>query len=109
MSNRSDESDWFVEKVGYPEPKASAKETHKAMREKLYEVLVHYGYTKPKGIGKQWVQCCFHDDRHASAGVDWSTNYFTCFACEVKGTAIDIVMQQEEVDLDGAVSFIAAL
>lgn len=71
-------------------------------RRKLYEVLVHYGYSEPKGIGRQWVKCPFHADRHASAAVDWGSNYFTCFACEVKGTALDIVMEREGVGLDEA-------
>lgn len=78
-------------------------------RERLYDVMVHYGYEKPKGFGKQWIRCPFHDDRHASAAVDWVSNYFTCFACDMKGTALDLVMEKEGVDLDGAVSFIAAL
>lgn len=110
MSSRRGGSgeEWYVEHLGEPEAspqRISARE----MRGKLYEVLVSYGYSQPKGFGKQWVRCPFHSDTHASAAVDWNTNYFTCFACEVHGTAIDIVMQQEGVDLDGAVRFIAAL
>lgn len=111
LSRRGGSGDeWYVEHLGeQPLEGPSRKESRMEARGKLYEVMVHYGYEKPKGIGRQWVRCPFHDDRHASGGVDWSTNFFTCFACEVKGTAIDIVMQQEGVDLDGAVSFIAAL
>lgn len=109
MSNPSGGSgEWYVERVGFPQT-SDAKETRRAMRGKLYEVLKHYGYDRPKGLGKQWICCPFHDDRHASAGVDWTTNYFTCFACEAKGTALDLVMMKEGVDLDGAVSFIDAL
>ena len=72
------------------------------MRKKLFQVLKHYGYSEPKGVGKQWIKCPFHHDTHASAGVDWDTNYFTCFACEMKGTAIDLVMKKEGVGVDDA-------
>lgn len=113
MSNRRGGSgeEWYVEHLGGSpdETVTDVRERFKMARRKLYEVLVSYGYSQPKGFGKQWVRCPFHSDTHASAAVDWNTNYFTCFACEVHGTAIDIVMQQEGVDLDGAVSFIAAL
>lgn len=78
-------------------------------RKKLYEVLKHYGYSEPKGVGKQWIKCPFHDDRHASAAVDWNTNYFTCFACEVKGTALDLVRLREGLSLDEAVKRVELL
>lgn len=108
-SGRDDE--WYIEHLGEPPEKmvTSGRERHKMAREKLYEVMVHYGYDANKAIGKQWIRCPFHDDRHASAAVDWSTNYFTCFACDMKGTALDIVMKKEGVNLDGAVSFVASL
>jgi len=94
--------EWWVEKSGFPD-EAPKKEKQKAARAKLYEVLSHYGYKVKKGVGKQWIQCPFHGDAHASAAVDWSTNFFTCFACDMKGTAIDLVMQKEGCGLDDAV------
>ncbi len=110
MSSRSgDGSEWWVERSGFPEPSADQKGKLKMARKKLYQVLKHYGYSAPKGVGKQWIQCPFHGDRHASAGVDWSTNYFTCFACEAKGTALDLVMYKEGVDLNGAAKFVEGL
>ena len=104
MSSRGGGNDewWWVENVGQPD-EAPVKEQRKVARGKLYQVLKHYGYPDKKGFGKQWVKCPFHDDRHASAAVDWDTNYFTCFACEAKGTAIDLVMQKEGCNLDDAV------
>lgn len=112
MSNQNGDGGekWYDERIGFPEKTDTGiRERHKLARGKLYEVLHHYGYTQPKGVGKQWVQCPFHGDAHASAGVDWGTNFFTCFACEMKGTAIDLVMKKEGVDLDGATRFIELL
>ncbi len=104
MSSRrgvSDESEWWVDARGY-EKELDAKDRRKMARKKLYEVLKHYGYPEKKGFGKQWIKCPFHDDRRASAAVDWNSNYFTCFACEMKGTAVDLVSQREGLSLDDA-------
>ena len=35
--------------------------------------------------------CIFHDDKTAS--MSFKDNYFKCFSCEAKGSAIDLVMQ----------------
>ena len=35
--------------------------------------------------------CIFHDDKTAS--MSFKDNYFTCFSCRAKGSAIDIVMK----------------
>ena len=110
MSNLDDVDgeEWWIEAVGY-QKEISPKVRAKAVRRKLYEVLKLYGYNKPKGFGKEWLRCPFHDDRKASAAVDWTSNYFTCFTCEMSGSAIDLVMKKEGVTRDEAIQRIESL
>lgn len=111
MSNRKrgdDANEWWVEARGYEREIDHTLKVRQAKR-KLYEVLKHYGYAKAKGVGKQWVRCPFHDDRHASAGVDWDSGFFTCFACEYRGTAVDLVQRREGVDREYAIERILDL
>lgn len=103
MSNRKGASEWWVEGRGYEEEQ-DEKARLKMARHKMYEVLHHYGYEKKKGFGtRQWLRCPFHDDTHASAVVNWVSGFFTCFACDMRGNAVDLVMQKEGLSLDDAV------
>lgn len=72
-------------------------------KNKLFEVLRHYGYKGKKGVGRQSILCPFHDDRHPSGSANWETGRFLCFACDYRGNALDLVMQKEGCDLDDAV------
>lgn len=103
MSSRGGGSEeWWIEGRGY-EKEVDGRTRRKMARKKLYQVLKLYGYPEKKGLGKQWIKCPFHDDRNPSAAVDWTTNYFTCFGCDMKGTAVDLVMAKEGCGLDDAV------
>lgn len=61
-------------------------------------ILKHYGGKLPS---RQWgranMLCCFHDDSVRSSVVNFDDNTFVCFACDVKGSAYNIIQQQEGV------------
>src|SRR5689334_1952458 len=48
------------------------------------------------------VRCPFHDDRTASASVDTIENVYKCFACDYKGSALNLIMMKEGLDYAGA-------
>jgi len=51
------------------------------------------------------MKCCFHDDSHASAVVNYDKNAYKCFACEAKGDVYNLIMYMEGVDFLEAVKF----
>ena len=60
------------------------------------EVLRHYGGKPPRRTnGWRKMRCCFHDDSHASASVNFDTEYFICFACDMKGDGINLIKEKE--------------
>jgi len=63
-------------------------------------VLRHYGFngTIPHRHGYVKILCPFHDERVPSATVNTETDYFTCFACNIKGDSFDIIQLQERLD-----------
>lgn len=69
------------------------------LQRELEAVYEHYDLHLPTGSGDRRVTCPSgsHDDRHASASVNTSKGLWTCFACERGGSAIDLVMDREEV------------
>ena len=61
-------------------------------------ILKHYGGKVPsRQWGKSSMRCCFHDDSIRSGLVNFDDNTFVCFACDVKGSAYNIIQQQERV------------
>ena len=76
------------------------------MKYSIKDVLTYYNAKIPnKGFGWKKMKCCFHDDSHASAQVNFEDEYFMCFACGVKGDAIDIIKYKEGVEYAEAVKF----
>jgi DNA primase len=60
------------------------------------EVLRHYGGKPPRrSNGWRKMKCCFHDDSHASASLNFDTEYFICFACDMKGDGINLIKEKE--------------
>lgn len=110
MSRRkgADEDEWWVESKGY-ERERTRSQTVREAKAKLAKVLEHYGLDEELKGDDSWqkVHCPFHDDRHPSAVTNG--RYFQCFACEVKGDAIDLVMQEESMSFSGALAMIARL
>ena len=61
-------------------------------------VLKHYGaYNVPQGNGWKNMRCPFHDDSHASAGVNHEEDAFNCLACEISGDIYNIIQKIEKV------------
>lgn len=63
----------------------------------LISVLQHYGADTYRAKESGWsdVKCPFHDDRTASARVNIKLGRFRCFACDMTGDAIDLIMTKE--------------
>ena len=68
-------------------------------------VLGHYGAEIRRTSGKGPVKCPFHDDSHASAGVDFVNNLFNCLACGVGGNSLQIISLQERIPIREAITF----
>ena len=61
-------------------------------------VLYHYGAKRvPEGRGWRKMQCPFHDDSHASAGVNHEKDIFNCLACDISGDVYSIIQKIEGV------------
>ena len=73
----------------------------------IWPVLERYGLdgVDPEG-GRVKVLCPFHDESRPSASVDTDRQRFRCFACDIQGDAIDIIMLQESIDYPSAVEFL---
>jgi len=68
-------------------------------------ILKHYGaYNIPQGNGWRNMRCPFHDDSHASAGVNHEEDVFNCLACEISGDIYNIIQKIEKVDFREAKS-----
>ncbi len=50
--------------------------------------------------------CCFHADNNPSMSFDTRTNRYKCFACDAKGTNIDLVMNILHYDIKKSCEFI---
>lgn len=62
-------------------------------------ILKHYGAKLPSRTwGRANMLCCFHDDSVRSAVVNYDDNTFICFACDIKGSAYNIIQQKEGVN-----------
>lgn len=68
-------------------------------------ILEHYGATLRRTSGAGPVKCPFHDDSHASAGVDFNKNLFNCLACGVGGNSLQIIALQERITIREAKLF----
>jgi DNA primase len=72
----------------------------------IKDVLLYYKGKVPRdGFGWKKMKCCFHDDSHASGQVNFSDEYYMCFACGIKGDAIDLIKYKEGLDYAKAVEF----
>lgn len=73
-------------------------------------ILKHYGGKLPS---RQWgrisMRCCFHDDSIRSGLVNFDDNTFICFACDVKGSAYNIIQEREGVTFREALGIAEAI
>lgn len=72
----------------------------------IYPVLEFYGAENLPQSNGNWktIRCPFHDDRNASARTNGTG--FLCNGCGVKGDAIRIVEDRENVKYADAISFL---
>ncbi len=65
-------------------------------------------HTTLRRIGRNYVGICpFHAEKSPSFNVNPEVQRFICFACGVRGDAIDYVCQIEHIDHDDAVELLA--
>lgn len=75
----------------------------------ITKVLAHYGADDlPETSSWRSIRCPFHDEKHASARYchNEDVSAFICMACGVKGDAISLVKQQEQLEYREALEFI---
>ena len=62
-------------------------------------------------IGHGWrkIKCPFHDDGHASAGINFEEQRFKCHGCGVGGDVYDLIMYKEGGNYREAVQFAEAI
>lgn len=61
-------------------------------------LLYHYGAKRvPEGKGWRKMQCPFHSDSHASAGVNHELEAFNCLGCDVTGNVYTIIEKVEGI------------
>lgn len=109
---------WWVESLGQA-PVAGRRLDASAIREQLDRVLTHYFTAKgsptqvvaPVVREDRWdkSRCPFHQDNRPSASVNWGKSRFKCHACDIGGDAIDLVMEQENLQFREAMEWIEAL
>lgn len=65
----------------------------------------------PKPARTKWTSCLcpFHGDTNKSASISFELNAFNCFVCGVKGDAIKVIRQREEVSYPEAVKIVESL
>jgi DNA primase len=76
----------------------------------IADYLQYIGATLPAvGYGWRKIKCPFHDDGHASAGINFDDNRFKCHGCGVGGDVYDLIMYKEGGNYREAVKFAEAI
>jgi len=72
--------------------------------------LEYLGASVPT-VGHGWrkIKCPFHDDGHASAGINFDDQRFKCHGCGVGGDVYDLIMYKEGGNYREAVQFAEAI
>jgi DNA primase len=72
--------------------------------------LEYLGASVPS-VGHGWrkIKCPFHDDGHASAGINFEEQRFKCHGCGVGGDVYDLIMYKEGGNYREAVQFAEAI
>lgn len=71
-------------------------------------VQVISSYTQLKRRGKNYIGLCpFHKEKTPSFTVSEDKQLYHCFGCGASGTVFNFIMDIENLDFDGAVSYIA--
>ena len=72
----------------------------------IKDYLIYIGAQIPSdGYGWRKIKCPFHNDKHASAGVNYDENRFKCHGCGVGGDVYDLIMYKEGGNYREAIKF----
>ena len=72
----------------------------------IADYLEHIGAKVPeRGSGWRKIKCPFHDDRNASAAVNFDANRFKCHGCGVSGDTYDLIQHEKGGTLSEAIEF----
>ena len=73
-------------------------------------ILEHYGWTVPHDRpGNVNVKCCEHDDKRASASINFEKGLVKCHGCEFAGHPIKVVMLKVGMEYGEAKRFAAGI
>lgn len=76
----------------------------------IADYLQYVGASVPaRGYGWRKIKCPFHEDSHASAGVNFEENKFKCHGCGVAGDTYDLIIYKEGGNYHEAVKFAEAI
>jgi hypothetical protein len=76
----------------------------------IADYLQYIGASVPAvGYGWRKIKCPFHDDGHASAGINFDENRFKCHGCGVGGDVYDLIMYKEGGNYSEALKFAEAI
>jgi DNA primase len=72
----------------------------------IADYLKYIGATvPPEGSGWRKIKCPFHEDSHASAGINFDENRFKCHGCGVGGDVYDLIIQKQGGTYREAIKF----
>ena len=72
----------------------------------IADYLEYIGAKVPeRGNGWRKIKCPFHDDRNASAAVNFDANRFKCHGCGVSGDTYDLIQHEKGGTLSEAIEF----
>ena len=72
----------------------------------IADYLRYIGATvPPEGSGWRKIKCPFHEDGHASAGINFDENRFKCHGCGVGGDVYDLIIQKQGGTYREAIKF----
>ena len=67
-------------------------------------IVAHYGGEIKQGKNVS-VKCCMHDDSRRSAVMNTYDNLYYCHTCGKGGSAVDVVMANEEMGFKDALNY----
>ena len=76
----------------------------------IADYLRYIGATvPPEGNGWRKIKCPFHEDGHASAGINFDEGRFKCHGCGVSGDVYDLIIEKEGGTYREAIKFAQAI
>ena len=76
----------------------------------IADYLRYIGATvPPEGNGWRKIKCPFHEDGHASAGINFDEGRFKCHGCGVGGDVYDLIIEKEGGTYREAIKFAQAI